>query len=237
MHENTEIERVERADKRTTATDGPMGRRPFLAAVGLVGVGSAAGPVVGETVTPTVTVTAVAAEIDPGETTTVDLGLTAAPDGLSGFNLAVSVDTDVATVVDAELGGPFADAMFNTVEVTDETATLEAAQEVEAGATDVAFGTVELEGAADGETTVEVAEGDSLPIEDGNGEPVEPEIETATLTVGDGDESTDGGTASDDENPGFGPLTAVAGATGGVAYALRRHSDRSGGSPTIENHE
>ncbi|SEQ73864.1 fibronectin type III domain-containing protein [Natrinema salaciae] len=137
--------------------------------------------------TPTVTVDLADAQIDPGETTTVDLGLTVAPNGLSGFNVQTSVDTDVATIVDAELGGPFADSMFNTVEVTDETATLEAAQEVEAGATDVAFGTVELEGAADGETVLDVTESETLPIENIEGEPVGPEIEEATLTVGDGE--------------------------------------------------
>ncbi len=142
--------------------------------------------------TPTVTVELADAAIDPNETTTVELGLTEAPNGLAGFNFNTSVDTDVATIVDAELGETFSDALFTTVEVSDETAVIEAVKEIEPDspeATDLDLGTVEIEGVDDGETVIDVTEpeAETRRTVDIDGTPVAPDIESATLTVGDGE--------------------------------------------------
>ncbi|WP_226004733.1 hypothetical protein [Natrinema salinisoli] len=239
MHETTETKRVEGASQCAVTSDDAIGRRGFLAAAGLVSAGVAAGPVAGKTgpvaetsETPTVTMTPAETAIDSGETTTVDIGLTEAPDGLSGFDLEVTVDTDVATVADAGLGETFADALVQDVETTDGTASLAAAKSIDAGATDLDVGYVEVEGVAVGETTAEV---EIVRLEDGDGKVVESTGESAALTVGDG-ESADGGggpettAGTDDEIPGFGPSATVIGAAGRIAYALGRRGDRSGRS-------
>jgi PGF-CTERM protein len=240
MYETTETERVEGASQHGTPTDDAIGRRGFLTAAGLVGAGVTAGPVAGRTGpddetsdAPTVTVSPAETSVDPGETTTVDIGLTEAPSGLSGFTLEISVDTDVATVVDAGLGESFTDAVMRDIQTADGTASLTAVKAISAGATDLDVCDVDLEGVADGETAVEVEIGR---LEDIDGAIVESTVESATLTVGDG-ESVGGGSDSaasgpgadgaDDTIPGFGPLVTMVGATGGVACALRRRLDRS----------
>ncbi|MDF9747290.1 hypothetical protein [Natrinema salsiterrestre] len=237
MYETTETEQVEGASQCATPTDDAIGRRGFLAAAGLVGAGVAAGPVAGKagpaaqtSEAPTVTVTPAEAAIDPGGTTTVDVGLTKAPDGLSGFDLEVTVETAVARVVDAGLGEAFADALVQDVETADGTARLAAAKSIGDGATDLDVGYVEIEGVEAGETTAEI---EIVRLEDGDGTVVESSVESATLTVGDGDPA-DGGSettaGSDDGIPGFGPSAAVIGAAGWIAYALGKRGDRSGRS-------
>ncbi len=51
--------------------------------------------------TPTVTVDPADDEIDTGETTTVDLGLTEAPDGLLGFTVDLTIDDSIVEITDA----------------------------------------------------------------------------------------------------------------------------------------
>ncbi|WP_222915749.1 fibronectin type III domain-containing protein [Natrinema sp. SYSU A 869] len=137
--------------------------------------------------TPTLTVNLDDAVIDPGETTAVDLGLSEAPDGVVGFTIEVGIDPDVATFADAELGELFVDAqeMFKTVEVEDDYAKLKALDPVDAGTTDIEFGRIDLEGVADGETVVDV---DIIRLEDNvDNVAIEPTVEEAMLTVGDGE--------------------------------------------------
>lgn len=222
MHDTTETERVEGANQYVTPTDDAIDRRGVLVATGLLAAAVTTGQVAGRTGSgaqtsekPTVTVTPAEAAIDSGETTTVDIGLTEAPDGLSGFDLEVTVDTDVATVVDAGLGETFADALIQDVETADGTASLAAAKTIDDGATDLDIGSVTLEGVAAGETSAEV---EIVRLEDSDDRDVGATVESATVIVGDG-EPADGG--SDDEIPGFGPLVTVVGAAGGIAYALR----------------
>lgn len=136
---------------------------------------------------PTVTTALADEQIDPGQTTTVEVGLNEAPNGVSGYNITVSVDPDVATIADAEIGEDFEDTLFPDVTVTEEKATIEAVKEIEPGATELALAVVELEAAADGETVVDVDESEVLPIEDADGTPIEPEFESELLTVGDGE--------------------------------------------------
>ncbi|WP_226004734.1 fibronectin type III domain-containing protein [Natrinema salinisoli] len=142
--------------------------------------------------TPTVTVDLADAQVDPGQTTTVDIGMTAVPNGLSGFELDIDVNTEAAIIVDAEIGETFADSLFPPeIDVTDGSATVAAAgKRISEGTTDLDLATVELEGVADGETVVDVAEGntpmETLPGNDG-AKLIEPKFEEAMLTVGDGE--------------------------------------------------
>ncbi|PCR91868.1 fibronectin type III domain-containing protein [Natrinema ejinorense] len=134
--------------------------------------------------TPTLTVTLDDAMIDPGETTTVDLGLSAAPNGVLGFNVDLNVDTDVVRVTDAALSETFADATLSTVEAEDEYGKLYAISTVDDGATDIEFGQIEIEGVADGET---VLDAEIVRLEDPDNNAIEPTVEEAMLTVGDGE--------------------------------------------------
>lgn len=141
--------------------------------------------------TPTVTVDLADAQVDPGETTTVDIGMTAVPNGLSGFELDISVNTEAATVVDAEIGETYADALFPPeIDVTNDTATVAGFKRISAGTTDLHLATVQLEGVADGETVVDVEEGTTpmeTPSDGDGGKLIEPKFEEAMLTVGDGE--------------------------------------------------
>lgn len=93
--------------------------------------------------------------ISSGETDTVPVTLESAPNGMSGFKLAVGVDTAVAAITD----GTIADEVsaLSTVTVADDgsSVTLKAAGRIEAGATDVQLATVTTRGADAGTTALE----------------------------------------------------------------------------------
>jgi hypothetical protein len=107
---------------------------------------------------PTVRVTD--ASVDPGETTTVRVVLTSAPDGLAGYELVLAVgDGETATVAGANYTGAFGLTSDPAVSDGGRTVRLEAADvggNVEAGATDVTLATVELRGESAGRTPIEV---------------------------------------------------------------------------------
>ena len=106
---------------------------------------------------PTVRVTD--ASIDPGETATVRVVLTSAPDGLAGYELVLSVEGETATVV----GANYTEAFGLTTEpaVSDDgrkirVEAVDVGGNVEAGATDVTLATVELRGESAGRAGLEV---------------------------------------------------------------------------------
>jgi hypothetical protein len=107
---------------------------------------------------PTVRVTD--ASVDPGETTTVRVVLTSAPDGLAGYELVLSVaDGETATVAGADYTDAFGLKTDPAVSDGGRTVRLEAADvggNVEVGATDVTLATVELRGESAGRTAIEV---------------------------------------------------------------------------------
>jgi hypothetical protein len=128
-----------------------------IAAVAIAATVAGAGATVTAQDGPTVRVTD--ASVDPGETATVRVDLTSAPEGLAGFELVLSVEGEAVTVV----GSNYTDAFGLTTEpaVSDDgrSVRLEAADvggNVEAGATDVTLATVELRGESAGEADIEV---------------------------------------------------------------------------------
>lgn len=92
-----------------------------VAALAVVGVVLAAGGAGAQT-TPTVTVTD--ATVAPGETTVVQVRLTAAPAGVAGYDATVTVD-GAATVVDANVSDQF--GLTNATVVDDATVRLRGA--------------------------------------------------------------------------------------------------------------
>jgi len=145
-----------------------------LALVGLVAGGAAAGAQTTPTVEPG------DATVAAGETATVEVSLSAAPDGLAGFNLTVEATDGNATVVGANVDDEFG---ITTARAEDGRATLEGVdldENVQAGATDVRLGTVTVRGESAGETDLSAS---VRRMDDDDGEAVAPETGPAALTV------------------------------------------------------
>jgi hypothetical protein len=171
-----------------------------LAVVGLVAGGAVAGAQTTPTVEPD------DATVAGGETTTVAVTLSAAPDGLAGFNLTVEATGGTARFV----GASAADYGITTGRAEDGRATLEGVdidENVQAGATDVRLGTVTVRGESAGETDLSVS---VRRMDDDDGEPVSPETEPAALTV-----TGDSGDAENGSAGGSDASTATAGAGSG----------------------
>ncbi|NGM68840.1 PKD domain-containing protein [Natronolimnobius sp. AArcel1] len=132
--------------------------------------------------TPTITVDPADDEIDTGDTTTVDLGLSEAPDGLLGFTVDLTVDDSVASIADADISEPFPDTSepISYVDIDGDTVRLSAIEPLDPGTTDIDFGYVELEGEAGGETDLDV---EIVRIEDLDDEDIDADVESATLSV------------------------------------------------------
>ena len=169
------------------------------------------------------------ATVDPSETASADVTISEAPDGLSGFNVSVSVDSDVAEITDATTDDAFA---LDTVEVADDGSdvhlmAVDLDREVGPSDEPAGLGTLEIEGVNPGETTLEVTV-DAIDTDDG--EPLDVATADGTVTVtgatdGDGettDSESDGhseGSASDDTDADG--LAIEAGVlTGGLAVLL-----------------
>jgi hypothetical protein len=165
-----------------------------LAVVGAALTGAAAA----QTDSPTVRVSD--ATIEEGGGATVEVVLTAAPDGLAGFAVDLTVEGDGARIADA--GYPDTFGLTSTPEVADDgtSVRLEAAdldEQVQPGATGVVLATVELAGESAGEATLRV---EPLQFDADGGASIDPATQAGTVTVGaggDGGETT--AAASDDD--------------------------------------
>jgi len=124
------------------------------------------------------------ASVSEGETTTVEVRLTEAPEGLAGFDLTLSVgDTGTATITEASIREEFG---LKDVTSGDGEVTLVASDTddiAEPGATDVLLGTLTIRGEAAGETDISVTI-DQLDAD--GGAIIDADTEPGTITVGDG---------------------------------------------------
>jgi hypothetical protein len=176
-----------------------------LALVVVLGGVGAPGTAAAQSDRPTVEV--VGGTVAGGDATTVRVVLTAAPDGLAGYYLRLSVaDPEVARFANASYPDRF--GMTTEPELGDDgrTVALEAADldgSVEPGATDVTLATVAVSGVAPGEARVTV---DPIQLDADGGSAIDATTRAAEITVtpdggSDADESaagTDGDDASDD---------------------------------------
>ncbi|EMA30076.1 hypothetical protein [Haloarcula japonica] len=125
-----------------------------------------------------------AGSVAAGETTTVPVVLTTAPDGLAGYQLELAVDDPaVVRFENASYPDRFGLTTDPVVSSDGGTVTLEAADldgQIEPGASDVTLATVTLAGVDSGETQVTVA---SNQVDADGGGAVEPATEPAALTV------------------------------------------------------
>ncbi len=148
--------------------------------------------------------------IETDGSTEADVVLSEAPDGVSGFDLTVSVsDTEVATIDAVDLDSTEFSSVGDSTSVSSDgsSATVEAAdlsQSVADGATDVTLATVTLAGEAEGDAEVSVdvsVNVDRLDDNDGNDIPVD--TQGTSLSVGSGG----GGDDEDDEEDNTGEQT------------------------------
>jgi hypothetical protein len=131
----------------------------------------------------------------PGETATVPVTLSAAPDGLAGYELGVTVDdAGVAEVV----GANYTDTgLTSPPRVGDDgtTVRLKAAdvdRRIDPGATDVVLVWLELRAGAAGETALSV---DVRRMDDDDGDPVGPATDSGRFAVRDAGRTTATATA------------------------------------------
>lgn len=187
-----------------------------LVALALLGAVTA-GPATAQTDQPTVRV--VGDTVSADGTTTVGVVLTAAPDGLSGYYLDLTVDGP-ARIESASYPDAFELTSDPVVGDDGRTVTLEAADvegQVEPGATDVTLATVELAGTAPGEAELTIQ---PRQFDDDEGSGFQPAAQSGTVTVtgeGTARPSTDSGTAPDTTAPstdaGQGEATAASDTT------------------------
>jgi len=163
--------------------------------------------------------------VAPGETAELSVAVDRAPDGLSGFDVTLTVaDGSVARVANASVAAPVDDVA--NVSVSDDGTTVRVAgvdgtDAVGEDAADVRLATVTLRGEAAGETRLAV--GPIHGLQSDAGDPLVAQTANGTVTVeasaagdsGSNDESTDGSTGG--STPGF---TALGGALAVVVAAL-----------------
>jgi PGF-CTERM protein len=185
------------------------------------------------------TVTVEDTTVAPGETTTVAVTLSGAPDGLAGYNLTLSLDDSTATLTNASTADQF--ALANTT-VSADTVTLSAVDTDDAvgpGATDVDLCEVTLRGETAGTTELTVR---STQMDDDSGTAIAPATAGGTVTVeatdGDGNgtddpenrsganqsESNETDDSSDGSGPGFGAVAAMLALIGAVLFSLRHRN-------------
>ncbi|WP_154019998.1 hypothetical protein [Halococcus sediminicola] len=169
-----------------------------VASLAVAGV-AVSGPLVGQSVAQTqepATIAAGSTSTSPGASASVDLTLSTAPEGVSGYDLVVRLaDPSVGTITSASVASEFG---LDRVSVSDDGTTVMLAgvdndENVQPGATDVQLGTVELTGESAGTTQVVVEE---VNLDDDDGNAANPGTTPGTLTVAGAGTDTPTGTAT-----------------------------------------
>jgi hypothetical protein len=174
------------------------------------------------------------ATVADGETATLGVALSAAPEGLAGYYLRLSVaDPAVATIEGAAYPDRFGMTSDPEVEDDGRTVVLEAADldsEIGAGATDVTLATVDVSGAAPGEVRVTA---EPLQFDGDGGSAFSPTAQAGVLTVtATGDDATAGATTGTESGSAPGATTGTgAGDAAGGTDDSEATSDGSGDLP------
>jgi hypothetical protein len=194
-----------------------------FAAVALLGT---AGAVTAQSNQPTISVTGATTVADG--TTTVDVVLTEAPDGLSGYYLSLAVgDGEVAQIESASYPDRFGLTTDPDVGPEGRTVTLEAADvegAIESGATNVTLATIEVAGGTPGEARITV---EPRQFDSDNGTQFQPSTQPGVVTV-DGEPNDAAGSGAGE---GTGE-TAGGNATSSATTSDATTSDAGSGTPT-----
>lgn len=149
--------------------------------------------------------------LDPGETGSSTLVLSSTHENVSGYDLTLAVsDPSVATIQSVTFSDEFALTDEDGISDDGREVSITGAdsnENVQAGATDVPFVTVELRGESDGETSLSVGDGS---VSNHSGAPMSVSTVAGTVTVGDpsadssssgsSDDSSSSGSSSDDSS-------------------------------------
>jgi len=170
---------------------------PIVCAIALLSVAAVAtGPAVGQAGSggdsgvAEATLVVDDATVGLGSTAETAVSLSAAPDGMSGYNVTVRVaDPEVATIVNASV--PDGYGLAETRVVDDGAAVVlkaaDTSDDVTAGAEDVPLGTVTVRGESAGETELRV---EVTSVDDDDGNRVDPGIQAGSLVVDDATPTT-----------------------------------------------
>ncbi len=197
-----------------------------LAAVALLGT---AGAVTAQSNQPTISVTGATTAADG--TTTVEVVLTEAPDGLSGYYLSLAVGNgEVAQIESASYPDRFGLITDPDVGPEGRTVTLEAADvegAIEPGATNVTLATIEVAGGIPGEARITV---EPRQFDSDNGTQFQPSTQPGVVTVdGEPNDAAGSGTGEGTGDTAGGDATSSA-TTDNTATSDATTSDA--GSPT-----
>ena len=197
-----------------------------LVAVAAIAAAVASGAVVAADHDATITVENGTAA--PNETANLSVAVDRAPEGLSGFDVSLTVaDGSVARVENASVAPPLDDVA--NVSVSDDGTTVRIAGVDGTGAVgenagDVRLATVTVRGETTGETRLAV--GTVHALQSDGGDPVAAQTTSGTLTVegsaSTGDGSTAGGATTDGSTPGFTALVAAVAVVAAALVAARR---------------
>jgi|GEM_PF-1180081 len=120
-----------------------------------------------------------------GATTEIDIMLDTAPDGLSGYNMTISLsDPGIAEILSVEFPTWAPEGLYANSTLPADTVWLKAAdllQQVDPGATNVLLATLTIRGDAEGSCTIDAVVTKMDP--DGAGDPINPSVDPGSLTV------------------------------------------------------
>ena len=218
----------------------PRARLVALAVLAAVAFAAAVGGTGAVAAQDAPTVRVAGTSVDPGETATVRVVLVDAPDGLAGYELVLSFETDgVATFAGAEYADAFGLTTDPAVGDDGRTVRLEAADvggNVPSGASNVTLATVELRGVSAGETAVEVR---PVQFDADGGTPMNVDTRAGSVAVGEpvptATPTPDPGARPDDGSattPADGSASAASGAAAGTGTpTLTSTTSGQGGLP------
>lgn len=132
------------------------------------------------------------AEITPGETTTTTISLSAAPNGVAGYNLTVHLENDGAQISEAAINDAFG---LTEVSKSDDGRTVvlravDLEKNIEAGSGSVELATLSLTGDQAGAASLTLS---PVSVDDDDGNKVNPAVESGSSADGDG---ANGGSSS-----------------------------------------
>lgn len=147
---------------------------PAIGTVGLVGAAPQS----------SATVNVSDATVSTGDTASVDVSMSEAPTGLSGYDITLSLDDgSVATITDASVSDSFG---ISDVEISDDGSSvhlrgLDLNNTTQAGASDVSLASVEVEGSSAGTATLSVE--NVTRVDDDNGNSIDVNSSSGQITV------------------------------------------------------
>lgn len=147
----------------------------------IAGVAVAGGAAGGTAQTATLSGTPASLTLEPGETATVELVLSDAPDGVAGFDLTVSVgDTDLLRITEIQVADQFG---IGEAETTGEGWSVRGADTndaVESGARAVTLAVITVEAVAAGESEIELQLGQ---LDDDDGSAITPTVQPIVVSA------------------------------------------------------